>query len=104
MKREQFFDWLERIYSTRDMEIDCERLQAFLPAYVEAEIGGGDLAGESLLPVRAHLAQCPDCAEEYQGLHAVASLEASGCLPQADEILSQFEFVTTSEATEPVPN
>jgi predicted anti-sigma-YlaC factor YlaD len=49
--------------------------------------------------VRAHLAQCSACHDEYQGLLAVARLEAQGRLPEAEESLAQFEeeIESTSE-------
>jgi len=87
----QFLHWLEQIYNTDEAEIDCERLQAILPAFVDFEIGGGNLPAERLALVRTHLAHCPDCADEYEGLRSVAQLEAEGRLPQVEESLAQFE-------------
>ncbi len=91
LKPEQLLHWLEQIYATQDAEIGCVRLQAFLPAYVDFVVSGGDWPTEHLAQVRAHLAQCPACAEEYQGLQAVAQLEAQGQLPEVEEALAQFE-------------
>ncbi len=88
---EQFLHWLEQIYRTDEAEIDCERLQAILPVFVDFEVGGGNLSAERLAPVRVHLAHCPDCTDEYEGLRSVALLEAEGCLPQVEESLAQFE-------------
>jgi anti-sigma factor RsiW len=93
---EQFLHWLEQIYNTSEAEIDCERLQAILPAFVDFEIGGGNMPAERLAPVRAHLAHCPDCADEYEGLRTVARLEAQGRLPQVEESLAQFEAESAS--------
>jgi anti-sigma factor RsiW len=93
---EQFLHWLEQIYNTSEAEIDCERLQAILPAFVDFEIGGGNLPAERLALVRAHLAHCPDCADEYEGLRTVARLEAQGRLPQVEESLAQFEAESAS--------
>jgi len=99
LNREQFFTWLEQIYATREMESDCARLQALLPAYVDFEIAGRGLGEAHLASVRAHLAQCSACHDEYQGLLAVARLEAQGRLPEAEESLAQFEeeIESTSE-------
>lgn len=91
MDRQLFLHWLEKVYATQDEEIDCERLQAFLPAHVDFEINGENLPDKLLSQVRAHLAQCPDCREEYEALRAAALLEAGGGLPEAEESLSQFE-------------
>jgi predicted anti-sigma-YlaC factor YlaD len=92
LDRTNFLHWLDQLYNTAATEIDCDQLQAFLPAYVDFEAAGNDPA--SRLPqVKAHLAQCPDCAEEYEGLRVVARLEAQGRLPQVEESLAQFEAV-----------
>jgi predicted anti-sigma-YlaC factor YlaD len=88
--------WLERIYATAESEIDCEQLQAALPAYVDLELVGQDPAAR-FPQVKAHLAQCPDCAEEYEGLRKVAELESKGRLPKAEDSLEQFEESTTFE-------
>ena len=77
MNYTEFTDWLERIYTTAEVEMDCEQFQALLSAYVDLEIAGQG-AAPYLAQVKAHLAQCPDCAEEYAGLRKVAELEARG--------------------------
>ena len=96
MNREQFLNWLEQIYTTKDAEIDCDRLQALLPAHVDFEINGENLPDEQLAGVRTHLAQCPDCAEEYEALRTVALLEAEGGLPDPEESLARFEEAETA--------
>ena len=98
LKHSHLLHWLKQIYATQDNEIDCKRLQALLPAFVDFEVSGGNLPAERLAPVRAHLAQCPDCAEEYRGLRAVAQLEAKGQLPDAEETLAQFELEAAPDA------
>lgn len=105
LDREQFLHWLHQIYTTGEAELDCERLQVALPAYVDFEVAHGDtaLADERFAPVLAHLAQCPDCAEEHEALRAVARLEAQGRLPQVIESLAQFETAPAPEATETIP-
>ncbi|HEY4689438.1 MAG TPA: hypothetical protein VIK33_09010 [Anaerolineae bacterium] len=101
LDRQHFIRWLEHIYATGEGEIDCEQLQAVLAVYVDEEIAGRDL-GSRAAPIRAHLAQCPDCAEEYEGLRAVAELEARGRLPQVEESLAQFEETPASEVEETI--
>ncbi len=98
MNRIRFLQWLERIYATAETEMDCEQLQVILPAYVDWEIAGRDPAAR-LSQVKAHLAQCPDCAEEYEGLRKVAELETRGRLPEAEESLEQLETSPTLEPT-----
>jgi hypothetical protein len=97
LDRERILRWLEQVYATSEAEIDCARLQELLPAYVELAIADGDGAewAERVAQVQAHLAQCPDCAEEYEGLRAVAALESQGRLPTADESLQKFESTAT---------
>ena len=90
MDHERFVQWLDQIYATTEAEIDCKRLQILLPAYVELEIAGSN-PGAHLPQVSAHLVQCPDCAEECEGLRTVAGLEARGRLPQVKESLAQFK-------------
>ena len=102
MDRKGFAQWLERIYATAEAEMDCEQLRAILPAYIDFEIAGGDPGGR-FPQAKAHLAQCPDCAEEYAGLRKVVDLEARGRLPQVEESLAQFETVPTPEPAEFVP-
>jgi predicted anti-sigma-YlaC factor YlaD len=87
---ERLIHWLAQIYATTESEIGCDQLQALLPTYVELEIVGQS-PGNHLPQVSAHLAQCPDCAEEYAGLREVVALEAQGYLPEIEEILAQFE-------------
>jgi hypothetical protein len=87
---DQFLHWLGQIYGTTETELDCEQFQAILPAYVEHELAGS-APEERFAGVGPHLNQCPDCAEEYQGLRAVLELEAQGRLPRAEELLAQFE-------------
>ena len=102
MNRTHFLQWLNQIYAATEAEIDCDRLQALLPAYVDFEVAGDD-PGSRLPQAKAHLTQCPDCADVYAGLHAVAELEAQGRLPQVEESLAQFEAEPTPEPKETVP-
>lgn len=90
MERSNFLHWLDQIYSTTTTEIDCDQLQSLLPAYVDYDVAGDDPGGH-VPQVKAHLAQCPDCAEDYKALRAVAELEAQGSLPHAEDSLAQFE-------------
>jgi hypothetical protein len=98
LDRERLLNWLNQVYSTREAEVDCDRLQALLPTLVELETGGeAVLDNEGLTQVRAHLAQCPDCAEEYESLCAIVRLDNQGELPEVDESLENLEAPTTFE-------
>jgi len=98
--RNQFLHWLEQIYSTRDQEIDCEKLREFLPAYVDFEVTKSSQTptGDRLELVAVHLAQCPDCAEEHAALFTVARMLADGNLPYAEKSLALFEEEPTPES------
>lgn len=98
MDRERLLKWLDQIYATQEVEFDCERLQSLLPTWVELEAGGqAALDDERLNQIRAHLAQCPDCAEEYEGLRAIVLLDSQGRLPTVEESLVEIETATTFE-------
>lgn len=95
MDLERFSHFISRIYGTDDVELDCDRIQALLPAYVEAELAHEEL--DSLGPaIRTHLLQCPDCAETHDEMLHIATLEAGGELPSLDEALA---MLTDLEAT-----
>ena len=84
MKPKEFTNWINRIYATKDKELDCDTAQSLLSAYVEVELNGAamhPLAAE----IESHLLQCPDCTETYQGLRYLLKLEASGELAPADK-------------------
>jgi predicted anti-sigma-YlaC factor YlaD len=74
---EEFTDWVERIYATRDNELDCTQTQAHLAAYVEAQVEGYSIPS-SLVGLQAHLYQCPDCHEVYEALYDLVEAEALG--------------------------
>lgn len=96
MNPTDFTQWLGRIYATAETEIDCEQIQAILSAYVDAEIAGHSSEGR-FQQVKIHLAQCPDCAEEYAGLRHVADLEVRSEVPGVEESLEQFEDIPSLE-------
>ena len=77
MKPKEFTNWINRVYATKDKELDCDHIQSLLPAYAEAGLNGSaihPLAAE----IESHLLQCPDCTETYQGLRYLLKMEASG--------------------------
>ncbi len=64
-----------------DHYLSCDACQAWLPGYVDAEVGG--LAGDlRYAPVRHHLLLCPSCEEAYLELLELALAEEEGRLPQ----------------------
>jgi hypothetical protein len=66
LEQKAFTRWIETIFETQEHEIDCKQFQSYLPAFVEAEVKGERLPHTAVLV--AHLHQCPDCEEIYQGL------------------------------------
>ena len=70
-------DPLTRLLGTPGRDAGCEGALALL-----AEYAGGELAGRNvreLLPaVAEHLHNCPACAEDYEGLIALAHERRTG--------------------------
>jgi hypothetical protein len=100
---ERLTRFLTHIYNTNGAEIDCKRLQALLPAYVDYELSaengtpGSSISADQLAAAQTHLDQCPDCKEIYQGLCQVVSLAASDNLPEVEDLLADFEERTEHE-------
>ena len=64
-------DLATRLLGTSQEDAGCEATLALLAEYVEGELQGREMA--NLLPaVATHLRNCPACAEDYQGLSALA--------------------------------
>jgi len=73
LKEKTFTHWIERIFETQENEIDCKQLQNYLPSFIEAELEEIPLSHTAVLV--AHLRQCSDCREVYDGLVFVMKLE-----------------------------
>ena len=68
-------DLRERLLGSMDRDPGCDACFELLDAYAEALLRGGDVA--RLFPeVVAHLAGCPACREDTEGLLAALKLEA----------------------------
>jgi hypothetical protein len=64
-------DPLKRLLGTPGKDAGCEGALALLAEYVERELEGRDV--RVLLPaVAEHLHNCPACAEDHEGLIALA--------------------------------
>lgn len=101
MKPKEFTNWINRIYATKDKELDCDTAQSLLPAYVEVELNGSaihPLAAE----IESHLLQCPDCTETYQGLRYLLKLEASGELAPTDKEPATAQSLSPESELTPV--
>ena len=65
-------DMIHRLLGPPGPEIGCEECFERLDEEVEAE-----LEGRHLVPgMRAHLAGCPACREDYESLHALLVSES----------------------------
>jgi hypothetical protein len=63
-------DRLERLLGPPGPDIGCDECFERLDEYVELELRGADAA--AVVPgMREHLAGCPACREEHEGLRAL---------------------------------
>lgn len=99
LNKNQVVEWINRIFATEDVELDCLRAQELLPAYVDADLVG-QLPDPGFAMVAVHLAQCPDCAEEYQALRAVVAIEAQADFVDTHELLTQLAAVPAQNPTD----
>jgi len=63
---------LARLLGVDGPDIGCERCFEELDRYVELELAAGDADG-AVPGLRAHLAGCPACREEYESLRALVA-------------------------------
>jgi hypothetical protein len=61
---------LTRLLGPPEPEVGCEVCFDELDSYVELELAGHD-ADAAIPGLRAHLAGCPACHEEYESLYAL---------------------------------
>lgn len=90
MKHPHIHQWLEQIYATQESEPDCQQFQAALPHLVDSELSGEALPETLEVALRAHLKQCPACAEDYVALKLIAGLETQQALPEVEDSLAHF--------------
>jgi len=65
---------LLRVLGPAGPELTCEACFDELDRYVEAELAGED-ADAAVPGMRAHLAGCPACREEYESLAALLAAD-----------------------------
>ena len=69
MERPELTQALGRLLGPGQAEIGCDECFNELDRYVELELAGAD--AEAAMPgLRAHLAGCPACREDYESLNA----------------------------------
>jgi hypothetical protein len=70
MERPELEQVLGRVLGPAEPEVGCDVCFAELDRYVDLQIAGGD-ADAAIPGLRAHLAGCPACREEYESLVAL---------------------------------
>jgi hypothetical protein len=65
---------LTRLLGPGEPELGCDECFDYLDRYVELELAGAD-ADAGVPGLRAHLAGCPACREEYESLRALVGGE-----------------------------
>jgi hypothetical protein len=73
------------VAGVRDSTMTCEECQSWLPAYVDAEVGGLTV-GQMYPEVKRHLDLCPDCEAEYLEMLELALAEDAGELSVPDKL------------------
>jgi hypothetical protein len=63
---------ISRLLGPAEPEVGCDECFAEIDRYVELELAGAD-ADAAIPGLRAHLAGCPACREEHEGLLALVS-------------------------------
>jgi hypothetical protein len=66
---------LARVLGPAGPELSCEECFALIDRYVEPAVRG-EAADERVPGMRAHLAGCPACAEEYRSLRELLLADA----------------------------
>jgi len=69
-KRLEIEQTLSRLLGPAEAEVGCDECFDKLDQYVELELRGAD-ADAAVPGLRAHLAGCPACREEYESLRAL---------------------------------
>lgn len=93
LKYEQFVQWIDRLYKTRDTEADCDQVRDMIATYVDGKVVGS-VQDRPYVPLLRHLDQCLDCNELYESLYLVAELEAWGDMPSAEVLLEDIAYKT----------
>jgi predicted anti-sigma-YlaC factor YlaD len=74
MERPDLQQSLTRLLGPGEPELGCDECFDYLDRYVELELGGAD-PDVGVPGLRAHLAGCPACREEYESLRALVGRE-----------------------------
>jgi predicted anti-sigma-YlaC factor YlaD len=77
LDKQQLTTLLSAVADTREDEIDCDECLAGMAEFAELELVGVEVP-DALDRIRAHLASCPECAEEYAVLLDLVSATSAG--------------------------
>jgi anti-sigma factor RsiW len=77
MGRDDVRQALARLLGPGEPEVSCDVCFDELDRYVDLEVAGGD-ADAAVPGLRAHLAGCPACREDYESLRALVTSTAGG--------------------------
>jgi hypothetical protein len=82
MRRDQFLAVMDTVMRAREQEIVCSTFFERLPRYVDLVMAASDprsipaeAPARAMPDVAQHIAQCAECAEAYQVLREMVSLE-----------------------------
>ena len=62
---------LKRLLGSADPELLCDQCFEKLDEYVDLQLGGAAADDDEIPGMRAHLAGCPACHEDYDSLRAL---------------------------------
>ena len=65
LNKQQIGMLLSSVADTRDNEITCDECLAGMAEFAEAQLMGADIP-TAMRRIQAHVAFCPECAEEYE--------------------------------------
>ncbi len=77
LDKQQVKTLLSFVADTREDEITCDECLAGMAEFAETQLVGTEIA-DAQKHIQAHIAFCPECAEEYAVLLEVVSGASSG--------------------------
>ncbi len=77
LEKQQVEALLSSVADTREDEIDCDECLAGMGEFAEKELIGAEVP-TALRRIQAHIAFCPECAEEYELLLDMVSAISPG--------------------------
>lgn len=92
-------EWLDQVYETVEKDISCRELRDRLPAYIDNAVQDQNPNG-AYIPLQRHLDHCPECSEIFEETLHIAKLEASGNLPELEELLENIARPESAESEE----